>query len=107
MPVKVETPKSGHYLRLNGKHPQRLMNQTATLKRERTAATSEPRTAARVKDDATMLKAAANLTRDLNVPSARIYWADMLGSAMLGYAGLFGAMLLRPAWAAIASGLVA
>ena len=40
-----------------------------------------------------MLKAAANLTRDLNVPSSAIYWADMLGSALLGYAALFGAML--------------
>ena len=34
-----------------------------------------------------MLKAAANLTRDLNAPKSAIYWADMLGSALLGYAG--------------------
>ena len=39
-----------------------------------------------------MLKAAASLTRDLNQPDARIYWADMLGSALLGYAGLLVAM---------------
>jgi fatty acid desaturase len=82
------------------------MNQTATLDRERTAAASEPRASARVKDDATMLKAAANLTRDLNVPNATIYWTDMLGSALLGYAGLFGAMFLRPAWLAVVAGLV-
>ena len=43
-----------------------------------------------------MLKAAANLTRDLNVPRSAIYWADMLGSALLGYAALFAAMSLRP-----------
>ena len=54
-----------------------------------------------------MLKAAANLTRDLNVPKSSIYWADMLGSALLGYATLFGAMLLRPTWLAVASGLIA
>ena len=39
-----------------------------------------------------MLKAAANLTRDLNVPKPAIYWADMIGSALLGYAALFAAM---------------
>ena len=54
-----------------------------------------------------MLKAAANLTRDLNVPKAAIYWADMFGSALLGYTALFGTMLLRPTWLAVASGLIA
>ena len=83
------------------------MNQTATLERNRTAA-AEPRpAAARIKDDAAMLKAAANLTRDLNVPKSRIYWADMLGSAVLGYAALFGAMMLTPTWLAVLSGVVA
>lgn len=41
-----------------------------------------------------MLKAAANFTRDLNQPRARIYWADMLGSAALGYAALLIAMFV-------------
>ena len=58
-------------------------------------------------DDKAMLKAAATLTRDLNAPKSSIYWADMLGSAALGYAALAGAILLQPAWAAILSGLVA
>jgi fatty acid desaturase len=59
-----------------------------------------------VKDDATMLKAAANLTRDLNVPDARIYWGDLLGSAVLGYAALFATMALS--WPfALGSGVVA
>ncbi len=55
-----------------------------------------------------MLKAAANLTRDLNAPSAAIYWADMLGSALLGYAALFAAMFaaLDAGWRSLA-GLVA
>jgi fatty acid desaturase len=82
------------------------MTSTATLERT-TDAVPAQRAAARAKDDAAMLKAAANLTRDLNAPKSSIYWADMLGSALLGYAGLFGAMLLHPAWAAVASGLVA
>src|SRR5689334_7555199 len=83
------------------------MNQTATLERKRSAA-AEPRSATpRIKDDAAMLKAAANLTRDLNVPKSGIYWADLLGSAVLGYAALFGAMMLTPTWLAVASAIVA
>jgi fatty acid desaturase len=62
---------------------------------------------ARPKDDAAMLKAAANLTRDLNVPKAGIYWADMIGSALLGYAALFAAMIIHPMWLAVGMGLVA
>ena len=81
------------------------MTDTTTLERIRDAAPGQ-RVPARVKDDATMLKAAANLTRDLNVPDARIYWADMLGSALVGYAALFATMALR--WPlAFATGLVA
>ena len=83
------------------------MADTATFERNRTHAAELQPGQPRVKDDAAMLKAAARLTRDLNLPNDRIYWADMLGSALLGYAGLFGAMLLRPAWLAILSGAVA
>ncbi|MFL6722402.1 MAG: fatty acid desaturase family protein, partial [Sphingomonas sp.] len=82
------------------------MTKTATLERKRDGAATEPRVAARA-DDAAMLKAAAGLTRDLNVPSTPIYWADMLGSALLGYAALFAAMLVRPTWLAAGCGLVA
>jgi len=84
------------------------MSNTATLERNRIPAASEPdRAPALAKDDATMLKAAANLTRDLNLPSPAIYWADMLGSAALGYAALVAAMLVRPNWFAIGLGFVA
>jgi fatty acid desaturase len=82
------------------------MTSTATLERTNDAAPAQ-RDPARANDDAAMLKAAANLTRDLNVPKADVYWADMLGSALLGYAALFGAMLLHSTWVAVASGLVA
>jgi len=57
-------------------------------------------------DDKDMLRAAANLTRDLNTPDARIYWADLLGSALLGYAALAGALLLG-GWEAFACSVVA
>ncbi len=58
-------------------------------------------------DDATMLKAAANLTRDLNAPNSRIYWADMLGSALVGYTGLFATMFIRSTPLAFAAAIVA
>ena len=58
-------------------------------------------------DDKAMLKAAAGLTRDLNAPDARIYWADLFASAGLGYAALAGAVLLHPAWLALLSGVIA
>jgi len=81
------------------------MTDTATLDRSTDAAQPQ-RKAAPIKDDATMLKAAANLTRDLNVPNDAIYWADMLGSALLGYAALFTTMALH--WPlALASAAVA
>ena len=70
------------------------MTDPATLERSPDVAPGQ-RAPARVKDDATMLKAAANLTRDLNVPRSSIYWADMLGSAALGYAALFATMALK------------
>jgi fatty acid desaturase len=82
------------------------MSNTATLERS-TAAAPAQRDLARAKDDAAMLKAAANLTRDLNVPKSGIYWADMLGSALLGYAALFAAMFVKPTWLAVGIALVA
>ena len=82
------------------------MSDAIILERTNDAA-SALRVPARAKDDAAMLKAAANLTRDLNVPKSTIYWADMLGSALLGYAALFAAMLVRPTWFAVGCGLVA
>jgi len=83
------------------------MTQAAILERKRSGAAEFQPASARAKDDAAMLKAAANLTRDLNVPRSGIYWADMLGSALLGYAALLGAMVVRPAWLAVGCGLIA
>ena len=82
------------------------MSKTATIERTNSAAPAQ-RVPARAKDDAAMLKAAANLTRDLNVPTSAIYWADMLGSALLGYAGMFAAMFVQPKWLAVGAALVA
>jgi fatty acid desaturase len=83
------------------------MTQTATLARNASQPASAGDAPVRGKDDAAMLKAAASLTRDLNVPNARIYWADMLGSALVGYAALFAAMMLSSTAGAVAAGIVA
>src|SRR5437764_3115214 len=80
------------------------MTDTAILERTTSAAPAQHASARA--DDAAMLKAAANLTRDLNAPDARVYWADMLGSALLGYAALFSAMFVRSTPLALAAGLV-
>ena len=51
-------------------------------------------TAAAIPDDKDMLRAAVELTRDINEARPEIYWPDMLVSAALGYAGMAGAILL-------------
>jgi fatty acid desaturase len=58
-------------------------------------------------DDKAMLKAAADLTRDLNIARPAIYWADLFASALLGYTALFGAIAAGSTAFGIAAGLVA
>ena len=76
-----------------------------------THAFAGPRPAAsarlRVADDKAMLRAAAELTRDLVQPRPAIYWADMLGSAALGYLSLAVAATAASLPLALAIGLVA
>src|SRR3954451_21450544 len=83
------------------------MTQAATLERKRDRAAELQPAGTHAKDDAAMLKTAAKLTHDLNLPNSAIYWADMLGSALLGYAALFAAMFVQPVWLAIGVGIVA
>ncbi len=82
------------------------MTSTATFARD-SAAPASAREAVRAGDDKAMLKAAADLTRDLNSPSAAIYWGDLLVSALIGYGALAAAILL-PSWPmALVAGTVA
>jgi fatty acid desaturase len=78
---------------------------TETLQRKSDAPATAP-DAVRARDDKAMLKAAADLTRDLNSPSAAIYWGDLLLSAAVGYSSLAAAMLF-PAPLALLAGLIA
>lgn len=58
-------------------------------------------------DDKAMLKAAAQMTRDLNRPDARIYWADLFVSVILGYGALALCIVDRGGWASYVAGVVA
>ena len=62
---------------------------------------------ARVPDDMTMIRTAAELTRDLNAPSKAIYWTDFLGSALVGYAALALAILTQSTPVLVAAVIVA
>src|SRR5687767_4314997 len=64
------------------------MSKTMTLERVSDAVSANDVGRAQRVDDKAMLKAAAGLTRDLNIARPAIYWADMVGSALLGYAAL-------------------
>ncbi|TIX51175.1 fatty acid desaturase family protein [Alteraurantiacibacter aquimixticola] len=59
-----------------------------------------------IPDDKAMLRAAAELTRDISTARPDIYWPDMIISALVGYAALAGAILLQPLWLALLSGFV-
>ncbi|MEO5706116.1 MAG: fatty acid desaturase [Alteraurantiacibacter sp.] len=59
-----------------------------------------------IADDRELLRAAAELTRDISEARPAIYWPDMLASALIGYAALAGAILLDSPALAIACGAV-
>lgn len=78
-----------------------------TLDRSPSAPAAARPALARTPDDKEMLRAAVELTRDLQAARDGIYWADMLVSAAIGYAGLAGAILLANPALAVLSGIVA
>lgn len=53
-----------------------------------------------------MLRAAAELTRDINAPRPMVYWSDFVTSAVVGYLALFAAMMLVTPGRAVAAGVV-
>ncbi len=58
-------------------------------------------------DDKAMLRAARDLTMDINTARPTIYWMDMLASAGVGYSALAGAILTQNGALAVLLGLVA
>jgi fatty acid desaturase len=61
----------------------------------------------RIADDARLLRAAAELTRELSAANPRIYWADFLASAVIGYAALVATIMAGSLGWALAFGVVA
>ncbi|MFC4254436.1 fatty acid desaturase [Altererythrobacter xixiisoli] len=59
-----------------------------------------------IPDDKPMLRAAAELTRDIARARPEIYWPDMIGSALVGYAALAGTILVDNVWLALALGVL-
>jgi len=66
----------------------------------------QPRAAGPIADDMALLRAAAELTRDINSARGALYWPDMLLSAALGYGALAGTILLS-GWTALACAVLA
>jgi fatty acid desaturase len=78
-----------------------------SLSREAAApADNAPLPKAAIKDDMAMIRAASELTRDLVTANPRLYYADFLGSALLGYAGVVIAILAQPLWLALLGALL-
>jgi fatty acid desaturase len=83
------------------------MSKTVSLERALDAAPASDAARAQRVDDKAMLKAAANLTRDLNSARPAIFWVDMLGSALLGYGALAATIAANSTSVALVAGLVA
>ncbi|MBY0520367.1 MAG: fatty acid desaturase [Sphingomonas sp.] len=64
-------------------------------------------TSGRIADDMVMLRAAAELTRDLHAANPRIYWTDFLLSVAIGYAALATAIVAGSPWLALPAGVLA
>ena len=80
------------------------MNTTMSL--DRASVTAAPATG-RVADDKAMLRAAAELTRDLVQPRPRLYWADLIASVVVGYGALVMAIMSTSTALSLVAGIVA
>jgi fatty acid desaturase len=80
------------------------MDSILTLDRQAAAA---PAVRTVIADDRTMLRTAAELTRELNAPRPAIYWGDFLASVVVGYIGLVAAIMVDSTALAIVAGAVA
>lgn len=88
-----------------------IMTKSLALKLQEDAPVAESASArirlSGVPDDRAMLRAAAELTRDLHAPDPRIYWTDMLLSSAIGYGALAATMLAPTLLLAVLAGAVA
>jgi fatty acid desaturase len=77
-----------------------------TAPSQQSTSTQSAYTGARNEDDKALLRAAAELTRELGQAKAHIYWPDMLGSAVIGYAALAVAILADATWLTVVFGVI-
>ena len=70
------------------------------------AAPAAPPRKSDIPDDMELLRAAAELTRDISVARPEIYWPDMLVSAAVGYGALAGAIVAESLPVALACAVV-
>ena len=73
----------------------------------RQAAVRESGWHAQIVDDKAMLRAARDLTKDISDHRGAIYWSDMVGSALVGYGALVGAVVVDGTGWAIGLGILA
>ena len=84
-----------------------VITSSLTLSRAPAAADASGRPARqRIADDKAMLRAAAELTRDLIAPRPGIYWADLIASAVIGYGALAVAVTVDGTGWMLLAGLV-
>ena len=83
------------------------MTTSLTLDRAAAAPTDVRVPRHRAADDKAMLRAAADLTRDLNAPRPAIYWADLIASVVIGYGALATAVTAASTAIVVAAGVVA
>jgi hypothetical protein len=83
-----------------------VMNQSIALDRRSAGAAPAKAATSRIADDRTLLRTAAEISRDLNAPRPAIYWTDLLLSVGIGYGALFAAMTLPSVGWAIVAGMV-
>ena len=82
------------------------MNTTLSFDRDPAGASVRSAGRAAIADDKAMLRAAAELTRDINAPRPLIYWGDLILSSAVGYAALVGAILAPAAGWTVVLGIV-
>ncbi|PXA97710.1 fatty acid desaturase [Nostoc sp. 3335mG] len=82
------------------------MNQSIALDRRSAGVAPAKAATSRIADDRTLLRTAAEISRDLNTPQPAIYWTDLLLSAAIGYGALFAAMTLPSVGLAVLAGVI-
>ena len=103
----LDAPSSCHYILVMANEMKSATLPSNGVEERRDASSAADVKTLRVADDMVMIRAAAELTRDLNAPDPRIYWADFLASAAIGYVGLFMAIAASSALSTMTAAIVA